>query len=145
MSWRGRCEKERFFTSDVKQARVLIGAAVRDLNALHGMRDVEVFADEIFGFHAQQAAEKLCKAWIALLGEEYPLPHNLGRLLELLEDRGVATARFGPLIEYTPFASGIRYGDYNLSVTPIDRPDALRRIEELLEQVVRQMPEGEEQ
>jgi HEPN domain-containing protein len=36
------------------------------------LRDVEVFADEIFGFHVQQAAEKLFKAWIALLGEEYP-------------------------------------------------------------------------
>ena len=36
------------------------------------MRDVDIFADEIFGFHAQQAAEKLLKAWLALLGEVTP-------------------------------------------------------------------------
>ena len=56
--------------SDVKQARVLIGAARRDFLALGGMRDEDVFADEIFGLHVQQAAEKLFKAWIALWGEE---------------------------------------------------------------------------
>jgi len=30
------------------------------------------FADEIFGFHAQQAVEKGLKAWICLHGIEYP-------------------------------------------------------------------------
>ena len=45
--------------SDVKQARTLVGAATRDLLAIRGMSDPEVFADEIFGFHVQQAAEKL--------------------------------------------------------------------------------------
>ena len=64
--------------SDVKQARTLFGAATRDLSAIRGMFDSEVFADEIFGFHVQQAAEKLCKDWIALLGKEYPFIHDLG-------------------------------------------------------------------
>ena len=44
--------------SDIKQARTLFGAATRDLVAIRGMFDPEVFADEIFGFHVQQAAEK---------------------------------------------------------------------------------------
>jgi hypothetical protein len=39
--------------SDVKQARTLFGAATRDLSAIRGMFDSEVFADEIFGFHVQ--------------------------------------------------------------------------------------------
>ena len=55
--------------SDVKQASALVEAARRDFSALSGMDDTEVFADEIFGFHVQQAAEKLCKAWLAMLGE----------------------------------------------------------------------------
>ena len=42
--------------SDLKQARVLLTAAERDISALRGMADAAVFADEIFGFHAQQAA-----------------------------------------------------------------------------------------
>lgn len=32
--------------------------ADKDLAALAGMSDPTVFADEIFGFHAQQAADK---------------------------------------------------------------------------------------
>jgi len=51
--------------SDLKEARTLFEAAERDLLALRGMRDSTVFTDEIFGFHAQQAAEKLLKAWLA--------------------------------------------------------------------------------
>ena len=38
---------------------MLVAAAERDVSALHGMGDTAVFADEIFGFHTQQAAEKL--------------------------------------------------------------------------------------
>ena len=70
--------------SDPKQARVLLEAAERDASALRGMGDAAVFADEVFGFHAQQAAEKLFKAWLALLGETYPMTHDLSELLELL-------------------------------------------------------------
>lgn len=41
-----------------EEARYLLSAAVKDLRALQGMSDGSVFADEIFGFHAQQAVEK---------------------------------------------------------------------------------------
>ena len=68
--------------SDLKAARVLVEAAERDIAALRGMGDASVFADEIFGFHTQQATEKLFKAWLALLGDTYPLTHNLEQLLE---------------------------------------------------------------
>jgi len=43
--------------SDPKQARILLEAAERDVSALRGMGDAAVFADEIFGFHVQQAAQ----------------------------------------------------------------------------------------
>jgi hypothetical protein len=36
--------------------------------------------DAIFGFHAQQAAEKLMKALLAHLGIQFELTHNLTRL-----------------------------------------------------------------
>ena len=51
--------------SDLDKARTLLEAAERDLRALRGMSDPMVFADEIVGFHAQQAAEKLLKACLA--------------------------------------------------------------------------------
>ena len=43
--------------SDLDSARRLVNAADRDMSALGGMMDASVFADEVFGFHAQQAAE----------------------------------------------------------------------------------------
>ena len=67
-----------------------------------------VSADEIFGFHAQQAAEKLFKSWIALLGEVYPLTHNIERLFNLLADQGFAVEPFRKLIDYTPYALEFR-------------------------------------
>ena len=88
--------------SDLKQARVLLTSAERDISALHGMADADVFADEIFGFHVQQAAEKLLKAWLALLSETYPTTHYLARLLAMLRASDVEATRFNELMEYTP-------------------------------------------
>ena len=62
--------------SDVRCAHMLMEASKRDVEALRGMSNASVFADEIFGFHVEQAAEKLFKAWLALLGETYPLTHD---------------------------------------------------------------------
>ena len=125
--------------SDLKQARALVEAARRDLSALRGMLDADVFGDEIFGFHIQQAAEKLLKAWLAILGEVYPLTHNLELLLDLLQERNAFEEQFRPLIEYTPYAGRIRYESSEPLLEPIDRVTALRRIEALLEQVLRRL------
>ena len=86
--------------SAIKQARTLFRAATRDLAAIRGMFDPEVFANEIFGFHVQQAAEKLCKAWIALLGKEYPFVHDLERL----RGHRAESSRPGVLLPYNPTA-----------------------------------------
>ena len=63
--------------SDIEEAHALADAAKRDICALRGKSDTKVFADEIFGFHVQQAAEKLLKAWHALPGETYPHSHDI--------------------------------------------------------------------
>jgi len=54
--------------SDPKQARILLEAAERDVSALRGMGDAAVFADEIFGFHVQQAAEKTVQGLALAVG-----------------------------------------------------------------------------
>jgi len=74
--------------SNHKQAEVLLSAAYRDFRALKGMLDTETFADEVFGFHVQQAVEKALKAWLAILGVVYPFTHDLSVLLQQLEDQG---------------------------------------------------------
>ena len=121
--------------SDPKSARVLLSAAERDVQALRVMRGSEIVSDEIFGFHVQQAAEKSLKAWLALLGETYPLTHNLESLLDLLADRCVDMKPFRKLIDYTPYAVEFRYEGVDSGAAAIDRKRALALVETLLKQV----------
>lgn len=44
----------------------------------------EQFEDSIFGFHAQQTAEKSLKAWLSLRGRAYPKTHDLRVLFQLI-------------------------------------------------------------
>ena len=130
--------------SDPKQARVLLKAAERDVSALRGMGDAAVFAGEVFGFHAQQAAEKLLKAWLASLGETYPLSHDLAMLLDLLNTCGMDVARFDAFVDYTRFAVRLRYAAAESGAKPLDRETAVRGVEALLEEVRRRLTsEGE--
>ena len=74
--------------SDVDHARQLLGMAEKDLHALANMQDAADFAEEVFGFHAQQVIEKSLKAWVSYLGLTYPKSHDLGYLVRLLERAG---------------------------------------------------------
>lgn len=55
----------------------LLALARRDLRAAEILRDQPEVGDGIVGFHAQQAAEKALKAWLTLLGIEFPRTHDL--------------------------------------------------------------------
>ena len=119
--------------SDVKCARVMYRAAERDVLTLRNMTaDAPV---ESFGFHVQQAAEKSLKAWLALLGETYPLTHSIEALLDFLADRGTAVESFRDLVDYTPYAVEFRYAGVDPEAEPIDRGGAIALVEALLEQV----------
>lgn len=95
--------------NDLDLARELAGAAERDLAALHGMGDPAVFRGRDIGFHAQQAAEKLLKAWLCAKGETYPLSHDLATLLDVLETSEPDVDRFNELVDYTRYAVRLRY------------------------------------
>lgn len=128
---------------DLEEARMLLAAADRDLSALRGMTDPLVFADEIAGFHAQQASEKYFKAWLVLLGESYPYTHNLARLLRLLQEKETTAARFRELNEYTAYAVQLRYEAFESEAAPINRQEAVRRLEDLRRQVRQRLPDAE--
>ena len=119
--------------SDPKCARMLLGAAERDVLTLRNM--TAGAPDESYGFHLQQAAEKSFKAWLALLGETYPLTHNLETLVNLLAGRDVDMEAHRELTVYTPYAVEFRYGGLDSSAEPIDRTSALALVEALLAQV----------
>ncbi len=86
---------------DPKEAQQLFRAAGRDLRGLIGMLQLEeMFDDEFFGQHIQQAVEKLAKAWIATLGQEFPYTHDLDRLLQQLEDLGCDVSDYWNLVAF---------------------------------------------
>lgn len=95
--------------SDIEKDRLLQMMAQNDFNALLGMGDKKFFVDEIYGFHAQQAIEKLLKAWIASKSIQFPLTHDLRRLLLLIEQTGEAVDEFWPLIKFNIFSVQARY------------------------------------
>jgi len=121
--------------SELEHARSMLVMAQKDLKALKGMGDSQVFADEVFGFHAQQAVEKALKAWIAALGEEYPLTHNIARLLAIVEGQGGDVERFWDFVEYTAFAVEFRYESMSIAREPLDRPTVIGNVQRLFDYI----------
>lgn len=69
-------------------AAALVVKAQGDELALTRLLDSDV-PDDILGFHAQQAVEKLLKAVCAYRNVEFPYTHDIARLLEVLESDGL--------------------------------------------------------
>ncbi|CAN5859303.1 hypothetical protein BH20GEM1_BH20GEM1_00820 [soil metagenome] len=121
---------------DLDHARLLLGMARKDLRALGAMLDGDAFAEEIFGFHAQQAAEKSIKAWLTLIGRSYPRTHDLGALLELLAvPRENVPGEAWELVELTDFAVQLRYESFEYDDEPLDRPSVVRQVAVLVDRV----------
>lgn len=119
--------------ADLEQARSMLRMAYKDFNALVGMQGSALFADEIFGFHVQQAVEKALKAWLCISGDTYPMTHELARLLTLLENRGAEVEKYWPLVQYTMFAVQARYEEGVTELDePIDRAKEIENVRELL-------------
>ncbi len=117
------------------EARSLLAAADKDCRALAGMADQEAFADEVFGFHAQQAAEKALKAWLSLIGVEYPRTHDLSLLLGVLEDHGQAVESLYEMIEFNPYAVQYRYQAFDEIGSALDRHSVIADIGDLLRRI----------
>lgn len=121
--------------SDIKCARSLASLAERDIRHVRSMGDVVLFADEAAGFHAQQAAEELLKAWIACMGEVYPLTHDLESLLDIVVKRNSDASQFRDLEALSPFAVEFRYKFLPKDAKPLDRHGIALRLDALLERV----------
>jgi HEPN domain-containing protein len=123
--------------SDLDHARSLLRMAQSDLNALRGMMalvgdsESACFSDEVFGFHAQQAAEKCLKAWIAGLGRRYPRTHDLMSLLEELTRAGEETTTLEGLIDLNPFAVEYRYELLDPDDDDLDRSEFISQVQAL--------------
>jgi HEPN domain-containing protein len=93
-----------------KAALLLLRKAAEDEALLDEVLESPRVTDAIFGFHAQQTAEKLLKAVLAQAGVLYPLTHRLGQLIDLVRDSGIALPpEFDAINMLTPFAVEFRY------------------------------------
>lgn len=119
---------------DLVPARTLMDAALRDMRALTGMLNEDVFANEVFGLHVQQAVEKSLKAWIAGLGELYLYTHDLSILLRQLEELGCEIDSYKYFIPFSSFATQVRYEGADDDAA-IERKSALKQVQLLYESV----------
>ena len=119
--------------SDLEHGRYMLSLARRDLKALRGMLDPDVFDEAVFGFHAQQAVEKSVKAWLSLVGAAYPKTHDLEELFAILKEQGVAVPEeFAARQSLTKYAVFLRYEITDRYGEALDRPGLIEGIEKLV-------------
>jgi HEPN domain-containing protein len=121
---------------DLEQAGNFLNMAERDYRALCGMENSEVFSSEIFGFHVQQAVEKILKAWLCMLGVPFPRTHDLDELGALLEEAGQEIPNsLQALLEFTDFAVAFRYEAFPDLESDIERDVCIEQVGLLLRHV----------
>ena len=122
-----------------KTAKLLLQLAANDLRALQAMVKDPRFSEEIFGFHAQQVAEKAMKAWLSDHDIVYPRIRTLQTLAEQLDENALEfPTRFHTLLCLSPFAARFRYEFWEPTGEPLDRAELARLAEELLQFVKEQ-------
>lgn len=91
-------------------ARLLLQKARQDLDLVVSVAGSEAIADEIIGFHIQQAIEKAIKAALTRLGNQYEFTHDLSILYRQAENSGLTLpASIDVVEELTVFAVQFRY------------------------------------
>lgn len=71
-----------------EQALLFLRKAAQDEALLDEVGDSANVSDEVFGFHCQQAAEKLLKAMLSASGRTFRKTHDLGVLPGSLPEAG---------------------------------------------------------
>ena len=101
------------------QVLLLLRKAAQDLAVLDKLINDPAIEDETLGYHAQQAAETLIKARLALAGCDYPRSHNIGLRLDLLSSQGIAVPGESEALEaLTPFGTVFLYDDLPFNDAP---------------------------
>ncbi len=94
------------------QAVALLSKAEQDVYAFAGLMNDPAVADEILGFHAQQAVEKSLKALLAAKGVIFPHTHDLLPLIDLLQQAKVDFPfDTKAVLELVPYAVAFRYDE----------------------------------
>ena len=123
----------------LEQAKLLVKKAAEDEDLLAETLSSTRVSDEIFGFHCQQAAEKLLKALLSQASIGYSRTHNLRLLMDLLADSGQPIpSDLDDLDMLTPYGTLFRYEDLPVDVE-LDRETFFLRIKSLREFVEKRL------
>jgi HEPN domain-containing protein len=120
--------------------RAMLEMGRKDLRALVLFESSSELADEIFGFHTQQAAEKALKAWITRLGGSYAPTHDLSKLIPILERLEIDVASLWSLTRWNSFAVQFRYDGMPEDSDPLPRREIIDALEWLFLQAERVTP-----
>ena len=117
----------------LKVAKLLLAKAKDDEILLEEIIANERIREEIVGFHAQQAAEKLLKAFLMARNIPYRRTHDLRELIDLIRDHGI---KFPELLMeiriLSPFAVEFRYDYIPMEEElPFNRQKALEMVRQL--------------
>ncbi len=109
----------------LKDHLLLLKKAKEDEELLRSILNQNQIADSIFGFHAQQAVEKLMKAVLSELQIAYPKTHDLAVLIDLLKTKQISLPIMEDELEWlAPYAVAFRYDD--TSDESLDRTQSLQ-------------------
>lgn len=113
------------------EAQSLVVRATSDLRAAKRLAADPDQEDDVGGFHAQQAVEKVLKAALHAAGAEPPRTHDLTFLLELAADQELRLPELVRECDWlTPWAVAARYG---IAHGALDRSLALEAAAEAVE------------
>ncbi len=125
---------------------VLLRKARADESPVEKLLPDPTSQDEIIGFHAQQAVEKLLKGVLAYYRVPYPRIHDLTELMDLLHEHKISLPEnLEEIDRLTPFATVFRYAE--LAAEPphaFDRAwalDLVRRMRAWAEAAIKTKPE----
>ncbi|MCZ7356569.1 MAG: HEPN domain-containing protein [Candidatus Methanoperedens sp.] len=117
----------------LERAELLLAKSKDDETLLEEIISNEKVRDEIIGFHAQQAAEKLLKALLMAKNIPYRRTHDLRELIDLIRDNGIKFPE--SLMEIrtlSPFAVEFRYDYIPMEEEePFNRQKALELVQQL--------------
>ncbi len=130
-----------------EHAELLLHKAQQDEFALEKLIPDPASPDEIIGFHAQQAVEKMLKAVLTNAAVYYARTHNLDALLGLLRDYGISfPGELEDVGRLTPFAARFRYVDMAPELgMPFDRVwarECVRKVRAWAESALREKQTG---
>lgn len=125
-----------------ERAERLLRKAAQDEFTIDKLASDPASPDEVIGFHAQQAVEKMLKAGLTLRGARYRRTHDLVELLDLARANGILLPEeLEDVRRLSPFAAEYRYDDIPPDAEePFDRhwaQDCVRRTRAWAEGVLR--------